>query len=70
MKGYSSSLPYSSILTPDSPIVKEEIFGPVMTIQTFETEEEAIYMANNTHYGLAGMCPRSDIDPRAKPLTG
>lgn len=51
---------------PDSPIVKEEIFGPVMTIQTFETEEEAIHMANNTNYGLAGMCPLSDIDPIAK----
>lgn len=40
---------------PQSPIVQEEIFGPVMTIQTFETEEEAIQMANNTPYGLAGM---------------
>ena len=35
-------------------IVKEEIFGPVVTIQTFRTEEEAIRMANNTNYGLAG----------------
>ena len=41
---------------PESPVVKEEIFGPVMTIQTFETEEEAIQMANNTSYGLAGTC--------------
>jgi betaine-aldehyde dehydrogenase len=35
-------------------IVKEEIFGPVMTIQTFTTEEEAIAKANDTVYGLAG----------------
>lgn len=39
---------------PDMRIVKEEIFGPVVTIQTFETEEEAIKMANDTEYGLAG----------------
>lgn len=39
---------------PKSPIVKEEIFGPVLTIQTFETEDEAIRMANATQYGLAG----------------
>jgi len=35
-------------------IVREEIFGPVVTIQTFETEEEAIAIANDTIYGLAG----------------
>jgi betaine-aldehyde dehydrogenase len=35
-------------------IVKEEIFGPVVTIQTFRTEEEAINLANDTPYGLAG----------------
>ncbi len=40
--------------TDDMTIVKEEIFGPVVTIQTFRSEEEAIEMANNTPYGLAG----------------
>lgn len=35
-------------------IVQEEIFGPVVTVQTFETEEEAIALANDTVYGLAG----------------
>jgi aldehyde dehydrogenase (NAD+) len=39
---------------PDSPVLKDEIFGPVMTVQTFETEEEAIAMANDSTYGLAG----------------
>ena len=38
----------------DMRIVKEEIFGPVVTIQTFKTEEEAIELANDTPYGLAG----------------
>lgn len=35
-------------------IVQEEIFGPVLTIQTFRTAEEGIEKANNTPYGLAG----------------
>ena len=44
-------------LNPDenSPIWTEEIFGPVLTVKTFKTEEEAIELANNSIYGLAGM---------------
>ena len=38
----------------DMKIVREEIFGPVLTVQLFETEEEAITLANDTVYGLAG----------------
>ncbi len=38
----------------DARIVREEIFGPVLVIDTFETEEEAIRKANDTAYGLAG----------------
>lgn len=39
--------------TQDDEIVGEEIFGPVFTIQTFETEVDAIELANGTRYGLA-----------------
>lgn len=35
-------------------IVQEEIFGPVLTVQTFRTAKEGIEKANNTPYGLAG----------------
>jgi len=35
-------------------IVQEEIFGPVLSIQTFRTPDEAITKANNTPYGLSG----------------
>jgi aldehyde dehydrogenase (NAD+) len=35
-------------------IVQEEIFGPVLTVQTFRTPAEAIEKANNTRYGLSG----------------
>lgn len=41
-------------VTNEMRIVQEEIFGPVVTIQKFSTEEEAIALANATHYGLAG----------------
>ncbi|KAM0939006.1 putative betaine-aldehyde dehydrogenase [Dioscorea sansibarensis] len=33
---------------------REEIFGPVLCVKTFKTEDEAIEIANDTHYGLAG----------------
>ncbi|MFM9055530.1 MAG: aldehyde dehydrogenase family protein, partial [Bacteroidota bacterium] len=35
-------------------IVQEEIFGPVLAVQTFRTPEEAVEKANNTPYGLSG----------------
>jgi len=41
-------------VTPDMRIVQEEIFGPVVVIQKFANEEEAIHLANCTDYGLAG----------------
>ena len=41
-------------VTPDMTIAKEEIFGPVLSIIKYETEEEAIQIANDTEYGLAG----------------
>ncbi|TDJ59752.1 MAG: 2-hydroxymuconic semialdehyde dehydrogenase [Proteobacteria bacterium] len=40
-------------LPEDSPIVTEEIFGPCCHIQPFDTEEEAVRLANDTVYGLA-----------------
>ncbi|KIL40221.1 betaine-aldehyde dehydrogenase [Gordoniibacillus kamchatkensis] len=40
--------------TPDMRIVQEEIFGPVLVIQKFRAEEEAIRLANDTKFGLAG----------------
>ena len=38
----------------DMRIIREEVFGPVLTIERFETEDEAIELANDTDYGLAG----------------
>ena len=43
-----------SDVTPDMTIAQEEIFGPVLSIIPYDTEEEAIEIANDTDYGLAG----------------
>jgi acyl-CoA reductase-like NAD-dependent aldehyde dehydrogenase len=45
----------------DSRVVQEEIFGPVLTVQTFETEEEAVTLANSTPYGLAAALHTNDL---------
>ncbi|WP_369275150.1 aldehyde dehydrogenase [Streptomyces sp. R11] len=37
----------------DSRVIQEEIFGPVLTVQPFDSEEEAVELANSTPYGLA-----------------
>ncbi|TDM08427.1 MAG: betaine-aldehyde dehydrogenase [Ideonella sp. MAG2] len=37
-------------------IVQNEVFGPVLTLQTFANDEEAVAMANGTDYGLGGVC--------------
>lgn len=60
-KGYFIRPTVFDECTDDMTIVKEEIFGPVVTVQTFKTEQEAIDMANNTPYGLAGAVFTSDI---------
>ncbi|MGC3992815.1 MAG: NAD-dependent succinate-semialdehyde dehydrogenase [Propionicimonas sp.] len=41
-----------SDVQPGSDILREEIFGPVLAIVTFETEDEAVAIANDTEYGL------------------
>jgi acyl-CoA reductase-like NAD-dependent aldehyde dehydrogenase len=47
-------------VTPSMTIAREQIFGPVLSVITFDTLEEAITIANDTHYGLsAGICTDS-----------
>ncbi|WP_326757664.1 aldehyde dehydrogenase [Streptomyces phaeochromogenes] len=52
----------------DSEIVQEEVFGPVLTLQTFSTEEEAVRLANDTRFGLAATLATADAE-RAERVT-
>ncbi len=40
----------------DAEIVREEVFGPVLVLQTFSDDEDAIRMANDSVFGLGGVC--------------
>lgn len=40
----------------DDEIVQNEVFGPVLTLQTFQSDEEAVALANATDFGLGGVC--------------
>ncbi|GGS32584.1 5-carboxymethyl-2-hydroxymuconate semialdehyde dehydrogenase [Actinokineospora fastidiosa] len=46
---------------PDARIFQEEIFGPVVCVTPFDTEEEAVALANATRYGLAGYVWTGDL---------
>jgi len=49
-----------------SEILTEEVFGPVLTIQTFSSEEQAVGMANSTRFGLAATLITGDPDRAAR----
>ncbi|ABI91640.1 aldehyde dehydrogenase family protein [Burkholderia ambifaria AMMD] len=51
-----------SNVTPDMTIAREEIFGPVLSIMTYHTEDEAIALANDSVYGLAAYVQSKDLD--------
>ncbi|MEN3268580.1 aldehyde dehydrogenase family protein [Pseudonocardia sp.] len=45
----------------DMRVIREETFGPILTVERFSTEEEAIALGNDTEYGLAGAVWTSDM---------
>ncbi len=53
-------------VTNDMTIAREEIFGPVLSILPYDTEEQAIKMANDTPYGLSGYVQSGSIDHARK----
>jgi aldehyde dehydrogenase (NAD+) len=48
-------------VTPTMTVACEEVFGPVLSVLAFDTEEEAVALANDTRYGLAGAVWTKDI---------
>jgi aldehyde dehydrogenase (NAD+) len=64
-KGYFVRPTVFSEVDPESTIAQEEIFGPVLSIIPYDTEEEAVRLANHTIYGLAGAVWSKDSE-RAK----
>ncbi|MCB1140944.1 MAG: betaine-aldehyde dehydrogenase [Leptospiraceae bacterium] len=61
-KGYYVEPTIFSRCRDEMTIVREEIFGPVLSLLSFETEEEVIQRSNNTGYGLAGAVFTKDIN--------
>jgi len=53
-------------VTPEMTIANEEIFGPALSIIGYETEEEAIRIANNSPYGLSGAVQSADPERARK----
>jgi gamma-glutamyl-gamma-aminobutyraldehyde dehydrogenase len=51
-------------------IAREEIFGPVLSMMTFETEPEAMALANDTNYGLAASLYTSNLNTAIRVATG
>ncbi|GGD19329.1 aldehyde dehydrogenase family protein [Pyruvatibacter mobilis] len=65
-KGYYVRPTVFADVTPDMTISREEIFGPVLSILSYETEEQAIEMANDTEYGLSSYVQSGDIEHARK----
>ncbi|MGB5094084.1 MAG: aldehyde dehydrogenase family protein [Parvibaculum sp.] len=65
-KGYFVRPTIFANVTNDMTIAREEIFGPVLTILPYKTEEEAIAIANDTVYGLSGYVQSSSVDHARK----
>lgn len=53
-------------INPSMRIWKEEVFGPILPVVSFKTEDEAIYMANDTQYGLGGYVYSKDVERAAR----
>lgn len=65
-KGYFVNPTIFTGLPEDSQAMREEIFGPVVNINTFKTEEEVLAKANNTEYGLYASVFTKNIDRAMK----
>ena len=60
--GYYVSPTLIADVDPNAQIAQEEIFGPVLTVTPYDTDDEAIAIANNSIYGLSGEVSSADVD--------
>jgi acyl-CoA reductase-like NAD-dependent aldehyde dehydrogenase len=60
--GYYTQPTLLADVDPDSQVAQEEIFGPVLTVTPYDTDDEAVAIANNTIYGLSGEVSGTDLD--------
>ena len=65
-RGYYVKPTVFADVTNDMVIAQEEVFGPVLSIIPFETEEEAVAIANDTPYGLTNYVQTDDDDRRRR----
>ncbi len=61
-KGYYAQPTVFANVTNDMTIAREEVFGPVLSILGYDSVEQAIEIANDTDYGLAGYVAGADLD--------
>jgi aldehyde dehydrogenase (NAD+) len=64
-KGYYVQATLLADVDPDSQVAQEEIFGPVLCVTPYDTDDEAVGLANNSIYGLSGEVSSADTE-RAK----
>ena len=60
--GYYVSPTLLADVDPDAQVAQEEIFGPVLTVTAYDTEDDAVSIANNSIYGLSGEVSSGDVD--------
>jgi acyl-CoA reductase-like NAD-dependent aldehyde dehydrogenase len=60
--GYYTQPTLLADVDPDSQVAQEEIFGPVLTVTPYDTDDEAVAIANNSIYGLSGEVSGGDVD--------
>ena len=60
--GYYTQPTLLTDVDPDSRIAQEEVFGPVLTVTPYDSEDDAIAIANNSIYGLSGEVSSADVE--------
>ena len=60
--GYYTQPTLLADVDPDSQVAQEEIFGPVLSVTAYDTDDEAVAIANNSIYGLSGEVSGGDVD--------